>query len=144
MLPSTASTKSIRVTLALHTLVGAAAAAPGASARAGEEASDPPARAGAAATAGAGVRYYAAYEEGTLCSHKPTAEFESWEEAYASREECCAVSFSWDYEACVADETDRVPPPRDESAGGEGGDASIPRHAGALEAEAGFELPAEA
>jgi len=181
MLPSTASTKSLCVTLALHALVGAAAAAPGVtatapsldrvallrplpvdllsssplgddrdawtrrnvSAYAGEEESDPPARAGDATTVGEGAWYYAAYEEGARCSSKPISAFESWEGAYASREDCCAVSFSRDYEACMEDETAHSPPTHDERAVELGRDASIPRNAGASEAEAEFELPVE-
>merc|ERR1719401_85488 len=56
---------------------------------------------------------------------------------------CCAVSFSRDYEACMEDETAHSPPTHDQRAVELGRDASIPRNAGALEAEAEFELPVE-
>lgn len=47
------------------------------------------------------TRYYAAYAEGKPCASKPIAEFERWDESFESLEECCGVSFSWDYDACM-------------------------------------------
>lgn len=57
----------------------------------------------AALTSEAAPRYYyPTYDtEGGVCSSKPAAEFESWDESYASLAECCDVAFSWDYEACA-------------------------------------------
>lgn len=56
-----------------------------------------------APTSGAAARYYyPTYDtEGGVCSSKPAANFESWDESYASLAECCDVAFSWDYEACA-------------------------------------------
>eukprot|EP00581_Thalassiosira_minuscula_P028211 CAMPEP_0183752824 /NCGR_PEP_ID=MMETSP0739-20130205/2570_1 /TAXON_ID=385413 /ORGANISM="Thalassiosira miniscula, Strain CCMP1093" /LENGTH=170 /DNA_ID=CAMNT_0025989229 /DNA_START=161 /DNA_END=673 /DNA_ORIENTATION=+ len=53
---------------------------------------------GAVATA---IRYYPTYSEGELCSSKSSSSFESWEESYASLEDCCEIAFSWDYDSCM-------------------------------------------
>lgn len=47
------------------------------------------------------LRYYATYSEDNLCSSKLQSEFESWDVSYETLEECCDVSFSWDYDACM-------------------------------------------
>ena len=48
------------------------------------------------------VRYYASYSDGgEICASKSSSKFESWEESYASLDECCEGSFSWDYDACI-------------------------------------------
>ena len=49
----------------------------------------------------AAVRFYPTWSQGQLCSSKSSSSFESWEESYTSLEECCDVSFSWDYDACM-------------------------------------------
>ncbi|KAL7517153.1 hypothetical protein ACHAWF_000106, partial [Thalassiosira exigua] len=56
-----------------------------------------------------GTRYYASYAEGESCSSKPAAEFETWEESYGSREECCEVAFGWDYDNCTGAGDDELP-----------------------------------
>jgi len=63
--------------------------------------SSPALASGAAATFEGEVRYYPTYTEGNLCSSKPIADFESWEELYTSLADCCDAAFSWDYDACV-------------------------------------------
>ncbi|KAL7531432.1 hypothetical protein ACHAWF_009484 [Thalassiosira exigua] len=62
--------------------------------------SEPSSHPASAPTLG-GTRYYASYAEGESCSSKDASEFESWEESYGSREECCDVAFGWDYENCT-------------------------------------------
>ncbi len=47
------------------------------------------------------VRFYATWSEGELCSSKSSSSFGAWEESYASLEECCDMSFSWDYDNCI-------------------------------------------
>ncbi|KAL7463911.1 hypothetical protein ACHAXS_004261 [Conticribra weissflogii] len=47
------------------------------------------------------VRFYATWSEGELCSSKSSSSFGAWEEPYASLEECCEMSFSWDYDNCI-------------------------------------------
>ncbi|EED88515.1 predicted protein [Thalassiosira pseudonana CCMP1335] len=47
------------------------------------------------------VRYHATFSDDAMCSSKSAASFESWEESFASLEECCEMAFSWDYDACV-------------------------------------------
>jgi hypothetical protein len=47
-------------------------------------------------------RYFATYAlDGSLCSSKIAASFESWEESFASLEECCEMAFSWDMDKCL-------------------------------------------
>lgn len=48
-----------------------------------------------------GIRHYATYSEGKLCSSKSSTKFDSWEESYASLDDCCEGSFSWDYKSCM-------------------------------------------
>jgi hypothetical protein len=56
----------------------------------------------AAAPTNQNIRYYATYNEsGELCSTKATSKFEVWETNYATLDECCEMSFSWDYDACM-------------------------------------------
>ena len=38
---------------------------------------------------------------GESCSSKSSSKLESWEESYASLDDCCEGSFSWDYDACI-------------------------------------------
>ncbi|KAL7547853.1 hypothetical protein ACHAWF_011125 [Thalassiosira exigua] len=47
------------------------------------------------------VRYHPTYSDGELCSSKSKSSFESWEESYATLEDCCAVAFFWDFDACM-------------------------------------------
>lgn len=61
--------------------------------------SRPPA--GSENTSEEGVRYYATYDEGRPCKSKSISEFEQWDESFGTLEECCEVSFSWDYDACL-------------------------------------------
>ena len=177
MISSTASTKSLCLTLALHALVGPASAAAVTTAMAAttsepvallrplsvdlsssRTSSSPPsprrnasahaadeeepelpeelaaliaaARATPVATrtkvGDGGTRYYAAHDDGARCSPKPAAEFEAWEEAHATRAECCAAAFGWDYHACAEDVTD-----------------ASPSMASAAEEAEGWELPEE-
>jgi hypothetical protein len=70
--------------------------------------SEPSPQPAAAPTLG-GARYYASYAEGESCSSKSASEFESWEESYGSREECCEVAFGWDYENCMRSGGDELP-----------------------------------
>ena len=48
-----------------------------------------------------GVRYYATYTNGQSCTSKSSKEFESWEESFATLDECCDTNFSWDYDSCI-------------------------------------------
>ena len=41
------------------------------------------------------------YFVGDGCASKAAEKFESWEESYATKEDCCDVSFAWDYEDCI-------------------------------------------
>ena len=50
------------------------------------------------------IRYYATYADSELCSSKKSSTFQSWEESFASMEDCCdtepghnrkSFSFSW-------------------------------------------------
>ena len=50
-----------------------------------------------------GVRYYATYTNGQSCTSKSSSEFESWEESFATLDECCDMNFSWDYDSCISE-----------------------------------------
>ena len=50
-----------------------------------------------------GVRYYATYTNGQSCTSKSSSEFESWEESFATLDECCDTNFSWDYDSCISE-----------------------------------------
>jgi hypothetical protein len=49
----------------------------------------------------ASFKYYASYSEESRCSTKPATSFESWEDSFATLEDCCKIAFSWDVEACM-------------------------------------------
>ena len=47
------------------------------------------------------LRYYSTFsDEG--CAAKAANEFEKWEEAYESIEDCCEMTFSWDVDSCLS------------------------------------------
>ena len=48
-----------------------------------------------------GVRYYATYTNGQSCTSKSSSDIESWEESFATLDECCDMNFSWDYDSCI-------------------------------------------
>ena len=50
-----------------------------------------------------GVRYYATYTNGQSCTSKSSSDFESWEESFATLDECCDMNFSWDYDSCTSE-----------------------------------------
>jgi hypothetical protein len=47
------------------------------------------------------TKYFASFADGSFCSSKPAASFESWESSFSSLEECCEIAFSWDMDACM-------------------------------------------
>ncbi|KAL7463910.1 hypothetical protein ACHAXS_004260 [Conticribra weissflogii] len=48
------------------------------------------------------IRYYATWScDGGSCSSKSTSAFDAWEQSHATLEECCDVTFSWDYDNCI-------------------------------------------